>query len=477
MKKNVFQDGQTILIGGISDAGYSQFWLKQLEESNVKDLTVVMIESNEEAGYGDISRLVINHQVSNLLISHSGSLLDNIEDILGIEQEEAEKYLEPINIKIYPMDLLSQKIQAGANGIKGVVTNPDVMRFVTDNPNFESTIRHSEELGDYILEPAINADVGIILADFADPYGNLSWNATTFNSGDVARASDVVLAEVSEVFSNALNVDTIQLEHIWVSAIYSQATKEITENFKPATAKIETPSFNREKLKERIAEKALDYIPELSSDVEKIKALKNGGEYVRGERSEKQGDAGAVRPKTAVVNLGYGIPSFFMIEPVASVAEVQMESAVLGVLDTEGTVTGHNDPGGQLVNLVPGGVVSKTVADSFSMINRGKIDMTVLGAYQVAENGDIANWALSATDRAGVGGAVALTQNARSVLVTMIEHKRSGESKLVEELTLPATAQNVVDIVVTDQGVYAPTGTGFRRIEHFDEETKEWIKD
>lgn len=477
MKKNVFQDGQTILIGGISDAGYSQFWLKQLEESNVKDLTVVMIESNEEAGYGDISRLVINHQVSNLLISHSGSLLDNIEDILGIEQEEAEKYLEPINIKIYPMDLLVQKIQAGANGIKGVVTNPDVMRFVTDDPNFESKIKHSEELGDYILEPAINGDVGIILADYADPFGNLSWNATTYNSGDVARASDIVLAEVSEVFANELGVDSIQLEHIWVSQVYSVRDQKLFDEFKPATAEIETPTFNRDKLKERIAEKALDYIPETNYDVEKIKDLKNGGSYVRGERSEQQGDASAIRPKTAVVNLGYGIPSFFMIEPVASVAEVQMESAVLGVLDTEGTVTGHNDPGGQLVNLVPGGVVSKTVADSFSMINHGKIDMTVLGAYQVAENGDIANWALSSTDRAGIGGAVALTQNARSVMVTMIEHKRSGASKLVEELTLPATAQNVVDIVVTDQGVYAPTGTKFRRLEHFDEVTKEWIKD
>lgn len=442
-----FKDNQTVLIGGISDAGFSKEWLHRLELSGAKHLTAVLIESNEEVFYGDISRLVYNGQIDQLIISHSGSLLDNLEELLekdGKNPEDAESYLENIKVSIYPMDVLAQKIQAGANGMKGIVVDPELMRYVTDNPDFESTVQHSDELGDFIVEEAIRGDVGIIQASNADKYGNVNWDTTQFNSADVARASDTVLVEVENLVDE-LDVDNIGLEHIWVSEVVypvEEGQFEVLSDFKKVVTPLnEELSFNRDKLKERIAEKALDYIDEGS-----------------------------------VVNLGYGIPSFFMIEGVAQKAEVQMESAVLGVSDTEGTVTGHNDPGGQLVNLSHGGAVSKTVLDSFSMINNGKIDYTVLGAFEVAANGDLANWAVSENDKAGVGGAVALVNGAKNVIITMIEHKRNGERKLKDELTLPVTGRGVVSLVVTDKGVYRPEDGEFKVLEQYDEETKEWTK-
>ena len=105
-------------------------------------------------------------------------------------------------------------------------------------------------------------------------------------------------------------------------------------------------------------------------------------------------------------------------------------------------------------------------ADSFSMIRGGHIDLCVLGAYQVAANGDIANWSTGRPgDVPGVGGAMDLAAGAREIFVMMTHRTKSGEAKLVDEISYPATARGVVKRVYTDLPVLDVGEDGFRLVE------------
>ena len=170
-----------------------------------------------------------------------------------------------------------------------------------------------------------------------------------------------------------------------------------------------------------------------------------------------------------IVNLGVGMPTLCS-NYVDDSREIinHSENGVVGYgpLAAEGEEDRHLvNAGGQHVTPQPGmGIVHH--ADSFMMIRGGMIDVTVMGAYEVAENGDFANWRIPNRKGGGIGGAMDLAACAQRVFIAMEHNTREGEPRLLKRCKLPITAPGVVKMLVTDLGLFGISTDGFELLEN-----------
>lgn len=180
-----------------------------------------------------------------------------------------------------------------------------------------------------------------------------------------------------------------------------------------------------------------------------------------------------------LVNLGIGIPSLVPnYLPMHHTVMFQAENGIVGIGNSPelGQEDAHLCHAGGYPITVRNGASYCDSSVAFGMIRRGLVDITILGALQVSETGDLANWIVPGFRVPGMGGAMELAAKAKKVIVLMNHSEKSGKSKLLKSCTLPLTGKQCVHMIITDLGVFSVKDSGLLLTDLYESFTVEEVK-
>lgn len=399
------KSGDRLMIGGFGMTGNPVHLLHALAKTQVKDLTYIA-NNTGEPGLGG-GRLLRNGQIRKII----GSFFTSNPDAVAAAQEGRVEY------ELLPQGSLAEAIRAGGAGIGGFYTPASAGTLLAKDK--ETKIIDGIE---QVFVKSIRAHVAFIRAWRADTSGNLQYRMTeqNFNKA-MATAADLVIAEVEEI----VPVGHIAPEHIHTPGCF------------------------------------VDFLIQAHLTLEDL------GTSASLESSKKENDVRSLIARRAflelnkgdVVNLGIGIPTLVadFISPDDGII-LHSENGMLGIgpspKDGRGAMHYPVNAGKIPVTALPGSSYFDS-ADSFGMIRGGHIDVAVMGGLQVDEKANLANWAVPGKPLLGVGGAMDLAAGAKKLIVLMTHNNPNGSSKLVRECTLPLTAKNVVNMIITELAVFA----------------------